>query len=203
MTDITLTDLTSLANDTSAVNSINNNFQTVEDVVNDEVVHTTGGNNVMSQDLDMNSNDLLNVNSGAFTTLTLNGVAVTTEVADASVAKIDESNAWSVSQVGSTQVASITGATTLDFSTNQNFILTLTGNVTLSNPTTETIGQAGFLVFKQDATGSRTLTLGTEYKTSGASGITLSTAASSIDVVPYIVSASGEILLGNVSSDFS
>ena len=33
--------------------------------------------------------------------------------------------------------ATTTGATTLDFDTYQNFYLTATGNVTLSNPTTE------------------------------------------------------------------
>ena len=79
MADITLTDLTSLANDTSATNSINNNFQTVEDVINDEIVHTTGGNNVMSQDLDMNSNDILNGGSARFTTVIIDGVLAQAE----------------------------------------------------------------------------------------------------------------------------
>ena len=40
---------------------------------------------------------------------------------------------------GSTQTANATGSTTLDFSTYQNFVLTLTGNVTLANPTTEAV----------------------------------------------------------------
>ena len=42
--------------------------------------------------------------------------------------------------------ASNTGSVTLDFSATQNFVLTLTGNVTLANPTTETVGQSGFIV---------------------------------------------------------
>jgi len=97
---------------------------------------------------------------------------------------------------GATQTANATGNTTLDFSTYQNFVLTLTGNVTLDNPTTEAVGQSGFIVFIQDGTGSRTVSLGTDYETAGAAGLTLSTAASTTDIVPYIVAASGRILLG-------
>lgn len=89
-----------------------------------------------------------------------------------------------------------TGNVTLDFSANQNFVLTLTGNVTLDNPTTETVGQSGFIVFIQDATGGRTVSLGTDYETAGGAGLTLSTAASTTDIVPYVVAASGRILLG-------
>ena len=87
-----------------------------------------------------------------------------------------------------------TGTVTLDFGANQNFVLTLTGNVTLANPTTEQVGQSGFIVFIQDATGSRTVSLGTDYETAGGAGITLS--ASGTDIVPYVVAASGRILLG-------
>ena len=97
---------------------------------------------------------------------------------------------------GSTQTANATGSTTLDFSTYQNFVLTLTGNVTLANPTTEAVGQSGFIVMIQDGTGGRTVSLGTDYETAGAGGLTLSTTASTTDIVPYVVAASGRILLG-------
>ena len=96
-----------------------------------------------------------------------------------------------------------TGSVTLDFGANQNFVLTLTGNVTLANPSTEQVGQAGVMVFIQDGTGSRTLSLGTDYETAGGSGITLSTTASAVDVVPYFVKASGSIQLGAVQKAFS
>ena len=89
-----------------------------------------------------------------------------------------------------------TGSVTIDFSTNQNFVLTLTGNVTLANPSTESVGQAGVFVFIQDGTGGRTLSLGTDYESPAGAGITLSTAANAIDVVPYFVKASGSIQLG-------
>ena len=89
-----------------------------------------------------------------------------------------------------------TGSVTIDFSAHQNFVLTLTGNVTLANPSTESVGQSGVFVFIQDGTGSRTLSLGTDYESPAAGGITLSTAASAVDVVPYFVKASGSIQLG-------
>ena len=96
-----------------------------------------------------------------------------------------------------------TGSVTIDFSAHQNFVLTLTGNVTLANPTTESVGQAGVFVFIQDGTGSRTLSLGTEYETAGGAGITLSTAASAVDVVPYFVKAANSIQLGAIQKAFS
>ena len=96
-----------------------------------------------------------------------------------------------------------TGSVILDFSTNQNFVLTLTGNVTLANPTTETVGQSGFITFIQDSTGSRTVSLGTDYETAGGAGLTLTSTASATDIVPYVVVASGRILLGTPQLAFA
>jgi len=96
-----------------------------------------------------------------------------------------------------------TGSVTIDFSAHQNFVLTLTGNVTLANPSTESVGQAGVFVFIQDGTGSRTLSLGTDYESPAGGGITLSTAANAVDVVPYFVKASGSIQLGAPQLAFS
>jgi hypothetical protein len=95
-----------------------------------------------------------------------------------------------------------TGNVTLDFS-NQNFVLTLTGNTTLVNPSTESVGQSGFIAFIQDGTGSRTITLGTDYETAGGVGITLTTTASATDLVPYVVVAADRILLGQPQKAFS
>ena len=57
MTDITLSPITSGYN----LSKINANFEVVEAVINEEVLHVVGGNNTMHQDLDMNSNAILNV----------------------------------------------------------------------------------------------------------------------------------------------
>ena len=95
------------------------------------------------------------------------------------------------------------GSVTLDFSASQNFVLTLTGNVTLANPSTEAVGQSGVIVLIQDSTGGRTLSLGTDYETAAGGGISLSTAASATDIVPYVVAASNRILLGAPQLAFS
>ena len=106
--------------------------------------------------------------------------------------------------IGSTDTdASNTGNVTLDFSANQNFVLTLQGATTLVNPSTETVGQSGFITFIQDGTGGRTVALGTDYETAGAAGITLSTAASATDIVPYVVVAANRILLGTPQLAFA
>ena len=111
---------------------------------------------------------------------------------------------FSAAVVGATDTdTSNTGSVTLDFAANQNFVLTFTGNVTLANPSTEAVGQSGIIVCIQDGTGSRTLSLGTDYETAGGSGITLSTAASAVDVIPYFVKASNSIQLGAVQKAFS
>ena len=96
-----------------------------------------------------------------------------------------------------------TGTVTLDFSANQNFVLTLTGNVTLANPSTEAVGQSGFIAFIQDGTGSRTVALGTDYETAAAAGLTLTSTASATDLVPYLVVASNRILLGTPQLAFA
>ena len=111
---------------------------------------------------------------------------------------------FSAAVVGATDTdTSNTGSVTLDFAANQNFVLTFTGNVTLANPSTEAVGQSGIIVCIQDGTGARTLSLGTDYETAGGSGITLSTAASAVDVIPYFVKASNSIQLGAVQKAFS
>jgi len=101
------------------------------------------------------------------------------------------------SAVGKTDTdTSNSGSVTLDYTANQNFVLTMTGNVTLANPSTENVGQSGFISFIQDGTGSRVLSVGSQYFCAGGSVIVLSTAANSIDIVPYVVVAAGKICLG-------
>jgi len=136
--------------------------------------------------------------------ISLSGSAVVFITALASELVLTSGAAFTGAVQGSTDTdTSNTGTVTLDFATNQNFVLTLTGNVTLDNPTTEAVGQSGFIVFIQDGTGGRTVSLGTDYETAGGAGLTLSSAASATDVVPYIVAASGRILLGTPQLAFS
>lgn len=57
MTDITLDTITSGYN----LSKLNANFDKVEEVINEEVLHTVGGNNTMLQPLDMNGYAILNL----------------------------------------------------------------------------------------------------------------------------------------------
>ena len=105
--------------------------------------------------------------------------------------------------LASNSTANATGSVTLDFQANQNFILTLTGDVTLANPSTEQVGQSGFIAFIQDGTGGRGVTLSGDYETAGGATFTLSSAANATDLVPYVVVASNRILLGTPQLAFA
>jgi hypothetical protein len=71
------------------------------------------------------------------------------------------------------------------------------------NPSTEQVGQSGFITLIQDGTGSRTLAVGNQYFGSDGDVPEISTAANAIDVIPYIVIAAGKILLGSAQKAFS
>ena len=80
------------------------------------------------------------------------------------------------------------GATiTPDFSASNNFSVTLGGNRTLANPTNIVAGQSGVIFVSQDSTGSRTLSYGSYWDFPGGTAPTLTTAASSIDLIAYVV----------------
>ena len=104
--------------------------------------------------------------------------------------------------IGSTQIVAsdtfkgATDSVLLDFNSFQNFIITLDGNITLANPTTENVGQSGIIVAIQDGSGSRSLTLGGDYESAGGGGITLSTGANAVDILPYMVVAANRIAIG-------
>ena len=98
--------------------------------------------------------------------------------------------------VGKTSTANATGNVTLDFDANQNFVLTFTGNVTLVNPSTESVGQSGIIVIIQDGTGSRTIAIGTDYEWPASTATTISTSANAVDIIPYFIKAADSIQLG-------
>lgn len=134
------------------------------------------------------------------------GKAVQTTVPpDGSVSdsKLANNISFPTSVVSTTQTANATGSITLDLNAYQNFILTLTGAVTLANPTTGRVGQTGFIVFIQDATGSRVLSLGSNFETVSGAGVTLSAAANATDILPYTYVSATRILLGTPQLNFS
>ena len=93
------------------------------------------------------------------------------------------------------EIDTLTSATSItpDFAASCNFTLTLGHNVTLNNPSNLTAGQTGSIFLVQDGTGSRTLTFGSYYDFAGGTAPTISTAASSVDRLDYIVRSSTSI----------
>ncbi len=104
-------------------------------------------------------------------------------LANAASTILTANGVWSsAAEVAVTYAATVT----LDFSTGYNFgPLTLTGNVTLANPTNIKAGQSGHIRIVQDGTGGRTWTLGSYFKTAGGSPATLTTTAGATDVMYY------------------
>ena len=95
-----------------------------------------------------------------------------------------------------------TGTHTPDFQNYNSFVWTLTGNITLGNPSTEIAGMSGVFVFIHSGAG-RTVSLSSDYETAGAAGLTLSGASGAVDIVPYFVQSTGNILLGTPMLAFS
>jgi len=86
------------------------------------------------------------------------------------------------------------GATvTPDMADGNNFSLTLGGNRTLANPSNLTAGQSGSIFLVQDGTGSRTLAYGSYYDFAGGTAPTLTTTASAVDRIDYVVRSTTSI----------
>lgn len=82
-------------------------------------------------------------------------------------------------------VQTFTSAVTItpDFNLGQMATLTLATNATLANPTNLKIGSTIQIMVKQDATGSRTLAYGTNYKFASGIAPALSTTANAVDIL--------------------
>ena len=86
------------------------------------------------------------------------------------------------------------GATiTIDMATACHHSVTLGGNRTFAAPSNQVVGQSGSIFITQDGTGSRTASFNSAFKFVGGVAPTLSTAASAIDRIDYIIKSSNVI----------
>jgi hypothetical protein len=83
---------------------------------------------------------------------------------------------------------------TMNLAQTNNFTVTLGGSRTMANATNITAGQSGFVVVRQDGTGSRTLTFGTGWRFPGNTAPTLTTSASAVDLIVYTARDSGNLV---------
>ena len=81
----------------------------------------------------------------------------------------------------------------VDLSASNNYALTLAGNRTLDNPSNIVAGQSGSIFIVQDGTGSRTLAYGSYYDFAGGTAPTLTTDASAVDRIDYLVRSATSI----------
>jgi hypothetical protein len=85
------------------------------------------------------------------------------------------------------------GVITLDFSSCNNFDITLGLNSTLAAPIGPSGGQCGAITVRQDGTGSRTLAYSGGWQFAGGAAPTLTTTASGVDILTYYVTSPREI----------
>jgi hypothetical protein len=88
-----------------------------------------------------------------------------------------------------------------NLNTQQAGIVTLGGNRTLANPTNMQAGSTYTLIVKQDATGSRTLAYGSNYKWPGGTTPTLTAGANGVDILTFI--SDGSKMYGVAAANFS
>lgn len=110
------------------------------------------------------------------------------------VMRIDSLGRTDVQSAKSDVVTLTDGATiTPDMKDGNFFTVTLAGNRTLANPSNLAAGQSGCFFIVQDGTGSRTLGYGSQYDFAGGTAPTLTTTASAVDRIDYVVRTTGSI----------
>lgn len=140
-----------------------------------------------------------NWNGGTVSAL---GAGLTLSAGTLAATALSGTNTWTAAQRGSVVTLTDTATIATDLALGNNYTVTLGGNRTLANPTNVVAGQAGQILIKQDATGSRTLAYGTQWKFPSGSAPVLSTAANAVDILSYFVWDSTHIAV-SVSQNFS
>ena len=97
--------------------------------------------------------------------------------------------------ISAISVAASDTTKTLDFATSSNFALTLanTSSCTIANPSNLSAGQTGSIFLVQDSTGSRVLAFGSSWDFAGGAAPTLTTTASAVDRIDYVVRTTSSI----------
>lgn len=120
-------------------------------------------------------------------TSTIADLPTTYEAKDTTIAKTGAVNVFSVAQKEELGTVSYLANVALDMNAYNHFSIALTGNITLDNPINITASQiqSGVIQLTQDATGGRTLTLGTSWVLLGVDGT--DTTANKINLYKYTV----------------
>ena len=112
---------------------------------------------------------------------------------DPDTAVTDVAQTFTAAQRGTITTLTDGATVTPDFAASNNYTLTLGGNRTIANPTNLTAGQSGSIFLVQDGTGSRTASWGSYWDFAGGTAPTLTTTASAVDRIDYVVRSSTSI----------
>ena len=125
--------------------------------------------------------------------LTTNGSGVLSWSSPAGGVSLSTANTWTAGQRA--EITALTDGATItpDLNDSNNYSVTLGGNRTIANPTNITAGQSGSIFISQDSTGSRTVSWGSYWDWAGDAAPTLSTGASQVDRIDYVVRSSTSI----------
>jgi len=139
--------------------------------------------------------DTANINNSAITYAKLNSAALSTASefrSDTASKVLPVATVWDAADY----VATAYSATvTLDLNAGFNFSMTMTGNLTLANPTNAKPGQSGIIALTQDGTGGRTTTFGSNFKFANGVSPTFDTTANRVNIVSYTVVSSTFIVV--------
>ena len=123
-------------------------------------------------------------------------------VSTANYAKLNASQTFTAGQQGAVTALTDAASVAVNLALSNNFSLLTTSGVgatrALANPTNAVAGQSGVITVTQDATGSRALTYGANYKFAGGTAPVLTTTANAVDMLTYYVISSTSILISAV-----
>jgi hypothetical protein len=108
-------------------------------------------------------------------------------------AAVGTANTWTAGQRGEITALTSAATITIDMADSNNFSCTLAHNAAFANPSNLTAGQSGSIFLTQDGSGSRTASWGTNWDFAGGTAPTLTTTASAVDRIDYVVLDSSNI----------
>ena len=104
------------------------------------------------------------------------------------------SSTYAKAQLGRVESVTVGAANvTINFANCNIFNLTLGTNSNLNRPSNKAVGQAGTIFVTQDGTGSRTLSYSSVWDFIGGTAPTLTTTASAVDRIDYVVYSTSRI----------
>lgn len=134
-----------------------------------------------------------------------NGASIALTFSRTGDAATSTTNTWTAAQRAEEKTLTYGATVTPDLSLGNNFVLTLTGNATIANPSNLPSSgdtQSGQIIVIQDSTGGRTLSWGSNWYFTGGVNVQPASAANAISVYSYHARGTGGYILVSPALDF-